>query len=197
MFLIRILEIVQHLPDTSWGGVGERGTGNFSTKKRYSRKQEKVKMAPIHGEPTCIPSAIVCSACALHVLVRRPQAGGTGLSRAAGHLHHTCGASHHTVGQREQELMCLTRAAQELRRLCKYTHSRDKYFTLCQCPAPTFSSALSLWMAITEIKAYSQAILSIHQRGDYQITQLHNLFYIITTMLFSLCNMDSDRGRLK
>lgn len=114
MFLIRILEIVQHLPDTSWGGVGERGTGNFSTKKRYSRKQEKVKMAPIHGEPTCIPSAIICSACALHVLVRRPQAGGTGLSRAAGHLHHTCGASNQTVGQREQELMCLTRAAQEL-----------------------------------------------------------------------------------
>lgn len=73
------------------------------------------------------------------------------------------------------------------------THSRHKYFTLCHCPAPTFSSASSLWMAITEINAYSQAILSVHQRGDYQITQLHNLFYIITTMLFSLCNVDSDR----
>lgn len=85
----------------------------------------------------------------------------------------------------------------ELRCLCKHTHSRDKYFILCYCPAPTFSSAVSLWMAITEIKAYSQAILSVHQRGDYQITQLHNLFYIIATMLFSLCNMDSDRGQLK
>lgn len=91
------LEIVQHLPDTSQGGVGESGTGNFSTKNRYSRKQEKAKMAPIHGEATYVPSAIICSACALHVLVRMPQAGGTGLSRAAGYLHHTCGASHTTL----------------------------------------------------------------------------------------------------
>lgn len=87
--------------------------------------------------------------------------------------------------------------ATELRILCKHTQSRNKYFTLCHCPAATFSSASSLWMAITKINAYSQAILSIHQRGDYQITQLHNLFYIITTMLFSLCNVDSDHGWLK
>lgn len=87
--------------------------------------------------------------------------------------------------------------ATELQSLCKHTHTRSKSFTLCHCPAPTFPSSSSLWMAITEINAYSQAILSVHQRGDYQITQLHNLFYIITTMLFSLCNVDSDCGWLK
>lgn len=90
-----------------------------------------------------------------------------------------------------------SKGATDLQSFCKHTHSRHKYFTLCHCPAPTFPSTSSLWMAITEINAYSQAILSVHQRGDYQITQLHNLFYIITTMLFSLCNMDSDHGWLK
>lgn len=91
LLLTRILEIVQHLPDTSQCGVEGRGTGNFSM-KNSSGKQEKAKMAQIHGEATCVPSSTICSAYALHIFIRMPQAGGIGLSRAAGHLHCTCGA---------------------------------------------------------------------------------------------------------
>lgn len=55
-------------------------------------KQEKAKMAQIHGEETCVASSIICSAYALHILIRMPQTGGTDLSRAVGQLHCSCGA---------------------------------------------------------------------------------------------------------
>lgn len=85
--------------------------------KRYWQFQHEKQTVLVRGESKNVPNSwrsnmcspsIICSAYALHILIRMPQAGSTSLSRAAGYIHCTCGTGHTTVWGRGNSSWCVS-----------------------------------------------------------------------------------------